>query len=103
MTSSYRRIHRSSFRDPSGFLFETNDILYRQVNNSYKSHYDYLIDSGLYEELVSLKMMIPHQEVDTDIAVSNSAYKVLRPQVVKFISYPYEWCFSELKLSLIHI
>ena len=97
MTSSYRRIHRSSFRDPSGFLFETNDILYRQVNNSYKSHYDYLIDSGLYEELVALKMMIPHQEVDTDIAESNSAYKVLRPQVVKFISYPYEWCFSELK------
>ena len=97
MTSSCRRIHRSSFRDPSGFLFETNDILYRQVNNSYKSHYDYLIDSGLYEELVALKMMVPHKEVDTAFAVSNSAYKVLRPQVVKFISYPYEWCFSELK------
>ncbi len=97
MTSSCRRIHRSSFRDPSGFLFETNDILYRQVNNSYKLHYDYLIDSGLYEELVALKMMVPHKEVDTAFAVSNSAYKVLRPQVVKFISYPYEWCLSELK------
>ena len=41
-----------------------NGMLYRQVNNSYKSHYDCLINSGLYEELVALKMMIPHEEVD---------------------------------------
>ena len=98
MTSSNdSMIHRSSFRDPSGFLFETNDTLYRQVNNSYKSHYDHLIGSGLYEELVGLKMLIPHKETDAALAISDSAYKILQPQVVKFISYPYEWCFSELR------
>src|SRR5690606_1323025 len=25
------------------------------------------------------------------------AYKVIQPHVVPFISYPYEWCFSQLK------
>ena len=41
-----------SFRDPSGVLFRRNGTLYRQVNNYYRSHYDKLIDSGLYEKLV---------------------------------------------------
>ncbi|MDP6771474.1 MAG: hypothetical protein QF704_12310, partial [Anaerolineales bacterium] len=59
------------------------------------------MNSGLYEELVALKMMIPHEEVDIAFAISDSAYKILHPQVVKFISYPYEWCFSELKHAAI--
>ena len=29
----------SSFRDPSGFLFYKNNLIYRQVNISYKENY----------------------------------------------------------------
>jgi hypothetical protein len=35
--------------------------------------------------------------VDSPLAAS--AYKVLKPEVVSFISYPYEWCFSQLKVA----
>ena len=45
----------SSFRDPSGFLFYHDDVLYRQINQSYKDEYDHLMTSGLYEETGKLK------------------------------------------------
>lgn len=87
----------SSFRDPSGFLFVQDGSLYRQVNQVYGENYDHLLDSGLYDTLVSKGLLIPHEEVSSDLARTDDAYKVLKPQPVPFISYPYEWCFSQLK------
>jgi len=86
-----------SFRDPSGTLFRRNGTLYRQVNNCYRSHYDRLIDSGLYEDLVASGLLVRSEEVDAGLAISDAAYKVIRPEVIPFVSYPYEWCFSQLK------
>ena len=37
----------ASFRDPSGFLFYQDGVLYRQVNQEYQPHYDKLMESGL--------------------------------------------------------
>lgn len=87
-----------SFRDPSGFVFRRDGIVYRQVNHCYKEDYDCLMSSGLYEHLVDANLLIPHEEV-TDVASHRpeEAYKVLRPEQVQFVSFPYEWCFSEYK------
>ncbi|MGH2582509.1 MAG: SAM-dependent methyltransferase [Anaerolineales bacterium] len=41
--------------------------------------------------------MIPHEESNIQPAVPQIAFKVLRPERIPFISYPYEWCFSQLK------
>ena len=41
----------ASFRDPSGFLFTRDGILYRQVNTLYQENYTRLMTSGLYEQL----------------------------------------------------
>jgi len=87
----------SSFRDPSGFLFVQNGSLYRQVNSTYAENYDRLMESGLYEVLVKDGLLIPHKEVSLDLARSDGAYKVLKPDAIPFVSYPYEWCFSQLK------
>ncbi len=86
-----------SFRDPSGFIFSHSGIIYRQVNQVYKEHYDFLIASGLFGELTRTGLLIPHAEVDTMLAKSPEVYKVLQPEAIKFTSYPYEWCFSQLK------
>jgi hypothetical protein len=86
-----------SFRDPSGFLFYQDSIIYRQVNISYKEHYDYLIESGLYERLVNDELLTSHNEVGREHVRSHEAYKIIRPECIPFISYPYEWCFSQLK------
>jgi hypothetical protein len=94
-----RRIdpHPASFRDPSGFLYHREDELLRQVNASFQANYDQLIQSGFYGVLSTEELLIPHQEVDLELAATEDAYKVLRPQKIPFISYPYEWCFSQLK------
>lgn len=90
------RIH-GSFRDPSGFLFKRNGILYRQINRKYTEEYNLFIGSGLYESLVKSRLVILHEEVDVQPAESTEAFKVICPQRVDFISYPYEWSFSQLK------
>ena len=86
-----------SFRDPSGFLFWRDGSIYRQVNNSYKEHYDHLMHSGLYKALLDAGLLIPHEEIDTEPAQSEKVYKIIKPEPIEFISYPYEWCFSQLK------
>ena len=87
----------SSFRDPSGFLFDREGVLYRQVNRIYKDHYDQLLSSGLYKVLTERGLLVPHDEVDVSPPDPQLAYQVIKPRLVPFISYPYEWCFSQLK------
>lgn len=87
----------SSFRDPSGILFFVNDQVYRQVNQSYKNDYEKLMDSGLYDLLTKKELLIPHEEVNIEPILKEKSYKIIKPQQIPFISYPYEWCFSELK------
>jgi len=87
----------ASFRDPSGFLFSRDGILYRQINRKYEQEYLRLMESGLYEKLVKARLLIPHVEVDQAPAESELAYKIIQPERVPFISYPYEWSFGQLK------
>ncbi|MBI5963317.1 MAG: class I SAM-dependent methyltransferase [Chloroflexi bacterium] len=87
----------ASFRDPSGFLFTRNGTLYRQINRAYSNDYARLMDSGLYGKLVKAGLLIPHVESDQLPAESDAAFKVIQPERVPFISYPYEWSFSQLK------
>jgi len=67
------------------------------VNPVYKEHYDFFMDSGLYESLIDDGLLVSHEEVGTEFEENSHAYKVLRPELVPFISYPYEWSFSQLK------
>jgi ribosomal protein L11 methylase PrmA len=87
----------SSFRDPSGFLFTRSGILYRQVNQAYRTDYERLMESGLYQELVNSGRLVPHQVVDVPAEIPELAYQVIQPERIPFISYPYEWSFSQLK------
>ena len=88
----------ASFRDPSGFVFSHNGIIHRQVNARYAPDYEQLMTSGLYEALIQKQWLIRHEEVEEPALSSGpDAYKLLRPEQVPYISYPYEWCFSQLK------
>lgn len=88
-----------SFRDPSGFLFERDGILYRQINRRYREDYEHLIKSGLYRELTGEGLLVTHGRVDAEPFAPDDSYMVIRPERVPFISYPYEWCFSQLKAA----
>lgn len=86
-----------SFRDPSGFVFFQDDSIYRQVDISYRENYDHLMRSGIYRDLVDSGLLISHAEINPAHSEDFRAYRILKPELIPFISYPYEWCFSQLK------
>jgi hypothetical protein len=55
------------------------------------------MDSGLYRALVDDGLLIPHRDVTEGFKEAADVFKVIEPEAVPFISYPYEWCFSQLK------
>ncbi|HWD40325.1 MAG TPA: hypothetical protein VG944_15865 [Fimbriimonas sp.] len=82
----------SSFRDPSGFVFRRDGILLRQINEPYRKDFELLMGSGLHDALASEGLLVKSVQEPTPDGVA-----LLRPEVVPFISYPYEWSFSQLK------
>lgn len=85
----------SSFRDNSGYMFKFNGEVYRQINKVYQSNYETLMDNGLYEALDGL--LIRHQEVELDRNIEPNCFKIIKPEQIRYITYPYEWTFSQLK------
>jgi hypothetical protein len=103
-----------SFRDPSGHVFTHAGRIFRQINRLYAREYDHLRSSGLYQALIDRQVLVPHEEVaaplepgtadDTRPALrlrpeSEAAYKFIAPERIPFISYPFEWAFSQLKAA----
>ena len=86
-----------SFRDPSGFVYTRDGTLYRQINNSFRPAFETFLASGLYDELVRDRMLVPHEQVGLELSATNDAYAVIRPERIQFISYPYEWSFGQLQ------
>ena len=87
--------HPASYRDPSGYLFQRDGVLYRHVTRAAATDYDALVASGLYDELSRAGKMVAHQE--TPLRGHEDAHRVLRPEPIEMISYPYEWAFSQLQ------
>lgn len=92
----------SSFRDPHGFMFAVDGVLFRQVNEVHRDDLELMESSGLLGDLVADRALIPHVDDDIGLAPAAGAYRVLRPEVVPFVSYPYEWCFSALRDAALH-
>src|SRR5688572_69391 len=87
----------ASFRDPAGFVWSDGDAIYRHVSEDHREHYDAMMTSGLYNALTSKGLMVPHEERTDVTSPRPGAYKILKPEVVGFISYPYEWSFGQMK------
>lgn len=90
-------IENSSFRDNNGFIFYEHDEIFRAITYSYKENYERLMKSGLYEYLIKEDLLIPHEEDELNNKPTDNIFKLIKPQKINFISYPYEWCFSQLK------
>ena len=87
----------SSFRDIGNFVYESKGIVYRKILEDSYEDYSNLIASGLYDYLVESKYLVSHDEILDPSAVKSSKNIILRPEKIRFITCPYEWCFSQLK------
>lgn len=88
-----------SFRDPAGFVFQRDGAFFRQVNRSYAATFATLMDSGLYARLADQGLLIPHKDAEPGLAPEPDAVAVIKPAQLGFVSYPFEWSFSQLKAS----
>ena len=88
---------RGSFRDPSGFVYLADGVLYRQVNRVFAEEFDACVASGLYDELAARWAPDPAPSRGHRAASSPDAHAVIEPARIEFVSYPYEWTFGELK------
>lgn len=88
-----KKNEEGSFRDPSGRVYYQNGQVLRDINYIYQANYKKLMKGGLYRELTKSGMLVKHVEIKND----NQVYKTIKPDTIPFISYPYEWCFSQLK------
>lgn len=96
MTQNSIKKIESSFRDPSGFVYRESGVLYRRINKSYAENYSLLMESGLYEELTRKELLVEHSEVPCNCD-DPSCFACINPTEIPFVSYPYEWTFSQLK------
>jgi ribosomal protein L11 methylase PrmA len=85
-----------SFRDPNGFVFRRDGRLFRQIQRSGRDDYERLMGSGLHRELVQRGMLVDHREVDVAPCEDGAAHKVIEPEAIPFVSYPYEWPYGAL-------
>ena len=84
--------HASSFRDPSGHIFIENKTLKRSISPLYFKQYKQLTDSGFYKKLFKSNLLIEHKEVFASDHEIN-----IQPKFIPFVTYPYEWSFSQYK------
>tara|TARA_R110000850_G_scaffold16697_1_gene51689 strand:- start:29911 stop:31302 length:1392 start_codon:yes stop_codon:yes gene_type:complete len=89
--------HGASFRDPSGYIIQEADEIKRVINPIYFPQYNKLTSSGFFDKVIKAGLLIPHQEIEnTDEKI------IIRPEVIPFITHPYEWSFEMYKHAALH-
>ena len=93
-----------SFRDPGGQVFTSGERVLRAVMLSSAPAYEAARDGGLLDALVEKQMLVGSKEVDPSALQERPAplrYLLEHPRI-PFVSYPYEWSFSQLKSAALH-
>jgi hypothetical protein len=87
----------SSFRDPSGYVFRSNGTIFRRVSSGYLDHFESVASSGLFRELVEAQLLLPWEDAGSPESFGFEGGAVIRPEQLRFVSYPYEWCFGQFR------
>jgi len=90
-----------SFKDPEGYITEINNTYFRVIAQQYQQEYDHLMQSGLYQELVTKYLLIPHTELQK-ADTREDCYKLLMPQQIHCVVYPFEWGFYQWKKMVLN-
>lgn len=105
MESRIERLE-TSFRDPAGFLYKNNGVLYRFVSNTYEQHYKAAVNSGLFRQLIDSGLLIAFEEITENHSHRKDWLKTLKPEIISPEILPSEWSFRQLKdaaLITLHI
>ena len=88
-----------SFRDPAGRVFYQENNVYREINKNGIKRFEFLKKNNLLTDLINGGYL-----VDTKVSESDENKIILEHEKINFISYPYEWTFTQLKdAALFHL
>ncbi len=94
-----------SFRDPAGQVFYHSNKVYRIVNQTGKKRIDFLNSKDLINKSSKNNFLIESrllngQEIK-DLGFKNEEI-IFEHKKLPYVSYPYEWSFSQLKAAALH-
>lgn len=104
MTASQERV-KGSYRDPSGYVYLIEDVVYRTVNPAYEKTYEWIKENGIFEKSHKNGFLIETEELRDNIPdqLVDACY-VLKHRRIEHLSWPYEWSFFQLKdAALLHL
>jgi ribosomal protein L11 methylase PrmA len=96
-------IIEGSFRDPQGHVYTSEDRIFRVINKSGESKFNILNNSLILEKSINsgylVKTWIPRKD---QLPFGYQDKLIYEHQKIPYISYPYEWSFSQLKEAALH-
>lgn len=82
-----------SFRDRSGYVYSDSDKVLRTIMPCYKETWEQVTQGDFMAQLQDQELIVSFEEHSP----IHDSWKTLTVEPVPFISYPYEWSFSQLK------
>jgi len=96
-----------SFRDPSGQVWHLEGRIFRTVKASALQSYKCLRESGLLTKKFKYGRVVETLEVSDEATlgyIDDDFEILLEHSKIRTLSYPYEWCFAQLKqAALFHL
>ena len=96
-TSSPAGLEPGSFRDPESRVFYSGDEVYRALSPDGLGDFEALEASGLLEDERVVRTERARDAASLRGLLVHEPAAVLRHERIPFVSYPYEWTFSQLK------
>ncbi len=93
-----------SFRDPAGKIFYYKDKILRLLNEDGLDRFNFLKKNNLLNICISNNFLIQSIEVNKN-SLDIEGFKnkiIIEHKKIDYISYPYEWCFEQLKDAALH-
>ena len=89
---------KGSFRDPAGKIYYKNDRVFRKLTTLGINRFLELEQSDIISKSIKKGFLIETKEVENkDNANEDNKELILEHEKIQYISYPYEWSFSQLK------
>jgi ribosomal protein L11 methylase PrmA len=93
-----------SYRDPRGQVYRFEGRILRSIHRSAADDYGAAQSIGLLDDAVGRGFLLPTTDVGAEFSAlleAGAAY-ILEHPVVPFISHPFEWPFSLLRMAALH-
>lgn len=101
---SEAKLNAGSYRDSAGHVYEHAQRVYRTIHEAGCDDYEAARKAGVLADAISSGFLIESNELEPGCwpkGLPSSRY-VIEHSRIPYISYPYEWSFSQLKAAALH-